>query len=103
MSPVAGFERLRPARRTHEVPDAEGKRALFSIPSARPAFGSVVVHCPACEGRTVLSPTQAARAALPSVHLPVVRRGRASWMRCPACGRRGWLNARLSLLTRSRA
>jgi hypothetical protein len=35
--------------------------------------------------------------ALPSVHLPLVRRGHPSWMRCPACARRTWVRLGLRL------
>lgn len=98
---MSGFDRLpdlpsRPAPGAG-VPDPQGKRALFSTEPAAPAAGSVVVDCPRCQQTTVLSPRQAVRASLPSLHLPVLRRGAASWMRCPACARRGWLHATVRL------
>ena len=69
-----GFDRLPGRPRRVEpgsgVPDPQGKRALFSTEPAAPALGSVVVDCPACGQTTVLSPRQALRAALPSLHLP---------------------------------
>ena len=98
---MSGFDRLpglphRPAPGAG-VPDPQGKRALFSTEPAIPAAGSVVVDCPLCQEKTVLSLRQAVRASFPSLHLPVLRKGAASWMRCPACGRRGWLHASLRL------
>jgi predicted RNA-binding Zn-ribbon protein involved in translation (DUF1610 family) len=92
--------------------DAEGKRALFSsgAEGAAPAGGSVSVECSSCGETTVLSPAQAVRAALPSLHLgfAVGRRGASttlgltrrpypSWMRCPACGRRTWVRVTLQV------
>ena len=81
-------------------PDAEGKRALFSASGAAsspPAFGSVTVECSACGERTVLAAGQALRAAVPSVHLPLLRRDYPSWMRCPACGLRTWVRLAIQL------
>lgn len=93
-------------------PDAEGKRALFSSGSegAAPATGAVSVECSACGKTTVLSATQAVRAALPSLHLGLsfgrrgggtslglTRRPYPSWMRCPACGKRTWVRLTLQV------
>jgi uncharacterized protein with PIN domain len=94
---VGGFDRVR--RRRSGVPrtptvDAEGKRALFSPTDAHPAAGSVTVDCSSCGARSSLTPSQAIRAMVPSVHLPLVRR-HASLIRCPACGRRAWCRVRL--------
>jgi hypothetical protein len=96
------FDRLRPRDAAAPAPaprqglgaDREGKRALFSTeapPVGAPQFGAVTVSCSACSATTVLTPRQALTAALPSVHLPLVKRGYPSWMRCPACGRRTWV------------
>jgi len=104
--PEVGFDRLR--RRsadpvddvtvvTGSVPDTDGKRALFSAAEQRPSFGSVTVTCSACGERSVVSARQAVRLALPSVHLPLVRSAPWSWMRCPACGRRTWVEATIQL------
>jgi uncharacterized protein with PIN domain len=74
--------------------DPEGKRALFSPdapPDRAPLFGTVTVACSACEEVTVLTARQAVLIALPSLHLPLVKRNYPSWMRCPACGRRTWV------------
>jgi hypothetical protein len=95
----ARFDRLRP--RTEQLPppalptapvDAAGRRALFSAADAdaTPAAGSILVDCSGCASRTVLSPLQAVRLLLPSLHLPLLRRGHPSWLRCPACHRRTW-------------
>jgi uncharacterized protein with PIN domain len=96
---AGGFDRVR--RRRGGAPgmstvDAEGKRALFSPTDARPAAGSVTVDCSSCGARSSLTPSQAMRAMVPSVHLPLVRR-HASLIRCPACGRRAWCRVRLRL------
>ncbi|HVA59374.1 MAG TPA: hypothetical protein VNG13_02415 [Mycobacteriales bacterium] len=101
-----GFDRLRPRTPSvtglgpgdYEAPhDAAGKRALFSAGDVLPAAGAVSIDCSACGERTALSPARALRAALPSVHLPVLRRDYPSWMRCPACTRRTWVRVGLHL------
>jgi len=76
--------------------DAEGKRALFSPTDAGPAAGSVTVDCSSCGARSSLTPSQALRSLMPSVHLPLLRR-HASLIRCPACRRRTWCRIRLRL------
>ena len=101
-----GFDRLR--RRTPDplddvpvvtgvVPDTDGKRALFSAAEQRPSFGSVCLSCSSCGERSVVSARQAMRLAVPSVHLPFVRSAPWSWMRCPACGRRTWVDVTIQL------
>ncbi|HEY5031613.1 MAG TPA: hypothetical protein VIJ54_04000 [Actinomycetes bacterium] len=101
-----GFDRLR--RRTPDplddvpvvtgaVPDTDGKRALFSAAEQRPSFGSVSLTCSSCGERSVVSARQAMRLAVPSVHLPFVRSAPWSWMRCPACGRRTWVDVTIQL------
>ena len=97
------FDRLRPRgaaeseAREMERPagtvDADGKRALFSQTATPPAFGAVTVECSSCRAETVLTASQWVRAAVPSLHLPFVRKDYPSWMRCPACGTRTWLRA----------
>lgn len=83
--------------------DTEGRRALFSAPPTsgpddRPAApGAVVVDCGSCGERSILTPRQALAQAVPSVHLPYVRRGHGSWMRCPACRRRTWVSVQIQL------
>jgi hypothetical protein len=76
-------------------PDREGKRALFSVdspPAASPvARGGLQLTCSGCHTVTALSPRQALLAALPSIHLPILRRKYPSWMRCPACHRHEWV------------
>jgi hypothetical protein len=101
------FDRLRPRDAAAPAPsrgpghglgpDREGKRALFSadVPPSAPQFGAVSVTCSGCQATTVLTPGQALVSALRSVHLPLVRRGHPSWMRCPACGRRTWVRVGL--------
>ena len=101
-----GFDRLR--RRTPDpvddipvataaVPDTDGKRALFSAAEQKPSFGSVSLTCSSCGERSVVSARQAVKLAVPSVHLPFVRSAPWSWMRCPACGRRTWMDVAIQL------
>lgn len=94
-----GFDRLRPRTLDEEPdtanrPDVHGKRALFSGTSAAPSFGAVTVECSRCGQESVLTPARWLRAALPSLHLPLVKRHHSSWMRCPACGTRTWVSVR---------
>ena len=74
--------------------DVQGKSALFSGAAVTPSLGSVAITCSECHAATVVSYGRAVKLALPSVHLPVVRRGYPSWMRCPACGDRAWVRIR---------
>jgi len=102
-----GFDRLR--RRTPEPPpavtafgdgpqDPQGRRSLFSgAQQQAPAMGAVTVACSACGRTSVATPRQVMALALPSLHLPLVRRGHPSWMRCPACGQRAWVRLGLQL------
>jgi DNA-directed RNA polymerase subunit RPC12/RpoP len=99
-STSTGFDRLRPRHVEADQslpisPDNEGKRALFSTSTPRPARGSVTVDCSSCGERSVLSPTQATRLLLTTVHAPGLRRHHVSWVRCPACGHRSWSRLRL--------
>ncbi len=77
--------------------DADGKRALFSQTSTPPAFGAVAVECSSCGKESVLTPTQLLRASFPSVHLPLLKKGASSWLKCPACGRRTWVKLHVRL------
>jgi hypothetical protein len=90
-----GFERL-DAHRDPGDPrgpagDVDGKRVLFSQAEQPPTFGSVTIDCSACGERTVVSVLRAARLAVPSVHLPLVRPAPWSYLRCPACRRMSWV------------
>ena len=101
------FGRLRPRRgggglgpRTVRHADSEGKRVLFSANSDEPEvppLGTITVHCSGCDITSALTPRQALAAALPSLHLPLLRRDHPSWMRCPACGRRTWVRLGLQI------
>lgn len=73
---------------------ADGTRALFSPVESRPPMGAVMIVCARCDQTSVLTVSRAARAMLPSVHLPL-RRPTRSWMRCPACRRPSWVSIRL--------
>jgi hypothetical protein len=96
------FDRL---RRRNLVPDGsaplltdtEGKRALFSTSTPKPAFGSVTIECSACSKTSVLSPARAGRLLLTTVHAPGLRRRHVSWLRCPACGRRAWCRLKMRI------
>jgi hypothetical protein len=88
----------------HDVPpDQEGKRALFSASNPRAptdaaaSFGAVIVNCGRCEESAVLTPSQALQLAVPSVHLPFLKRGHGSWMRCPSCHHRTWVSVQIQL------
>lgn len=102
------FSRIRPARKASTDPepvaphDHEGRRALFSggeddRPEESGSVGSVVVGCGACGAETVLTPTAALRLVVPSLHLPYLKRGHGSWMRCPACRRHTWVSVQIRL------
>ncbi|HEX3610451.1 MAG TPA: hypothetical protein VHU88_02070 [Sporichthyaceae bacterium] len=103
-TPVSGFDRIKPrsgepaVRRRTPMPaprgDTEGKRALFSQPAPGPApipFGALVLTCSKCGATTAMTAVQVLTAAIPSFHLPIIRRHYPSWMRCPACERRTWV------------
>jgi len=103
-----GLDRVRPrttdvttdtATAPTEIRDADGKRALFSttVQPSSPAFGSVTVDCGACGASSALSARQAVKAALPSIHLPFVRKDHPSFLRCPACGKFSWTRVSIHL------
>ncbi len=98
-----GFDRLRPRTSEAWAPpvasaaDADGKRALFSTGTPTSSVGSVRVDCSSCGARSVLSMGQAVRMALPSLHLPVLKRGYPSFARCPECQRFTWLRIKIVL------
>lgn len=104
--PAAGFDRLR-SRSPRPEPlsaeslampaDQEGRRALFSDAAPPASLGAITISCSSCRKHTVVSARQALRLALPSLHLPFLRRHHGSWMRCPACGRRTWVSVRVQL------
>lgn len=98
----AGFDRLR--RRAPVAPggavrpaDPQGRRALYSVAEQAPALGSVTIACSSCERETVVTPRRFVTLAAPSVHLPWVKRGHGSWMRCPSCGERTWVRVTIRL------
>ncbi len=74
----------------------DGTRALFSPVESRPPMGAVIIRCARCDQTSVLTLPRAARAMLPSVHLPL-RRPHRSRMRCPACRRSSWVAIRFQL------
>lgn len=99
---TSGFDRLRPRspyraqeRAVTSSRDTEGTRVLFSGATPARTMGRVSIDCSSCRRVTSVSLLSAARLALPSLHLPLVRRGHWSWMRCPSCGRRTWMRLQL--------
>jgi hypothetical protein len=77
--------------------DPEGRSALYSVSTQPPAPGAVTVTCSDCRETTAVSPRRLAALALPSVHLPLLRKDHPSWMRCPACGKRTWVRVVITL------
>jgi uncharacterized protein with PIN domain len=71
--------------------DVQGKSALFSKVDVSPSLGSLAITCSGCQTATVVSYGRAVKLAVPSMHLPMVRRAFPSWMRCPACAERHWV------------
>jgi hypothetical protein len=97
-----GFDRLRPRGGTTSgaAPlrvDPQGRQSLYSVSGQPPAPGVLTISCSSCRERSVVTPRQLLLLALPSLHLPFVRRGHPSWMRCPACDRRTWVKVVLTL------
>lgn len=72
----------------------DGAQALYSPAESRPPLGAVTFGCRRCTQTSVLTVAKAARAMAASVHLPLPGPYR-SWVRCPACHRRGWVAIRL--------
>ena len=105
MSGPAGFDRLRRRSPGTGVPtgppplrvDPEGRSSLYSLSPQAPAPGAVTVTCSECGETTTVSPRRLAALALPSLHLPLLRRDHPSWMRCPACDRRTWVKIVITL------
>ncbi|MGQ0846046.1 MAG: hypothetical protein ACT4QF_18125 [Sporichthyaceae bacterium] len=81
--------------------DRDGKEALFSAqapPIGGVPLGALTVSCSSCRVTTTVTLMRAVFAAIPSVHLFLLRRSYPSWMQCPACDRRTWV--RLSVKMR---
>jgi hypothetical protein len=105
MSPVAPrpqrpkpgtFDRI-PAVDTERKPrvDPLGKQALFSEAEQPPSLGSSSVDCTKCHRRTVVSLPQLLKLSATGVHAPVPKKGYKAWLKCPACGERGWMRVKL--------
>jgi hypothetical protein len=98
----SGFDRLRtrggstPGAASLRV-DPQGRQSLYSVSGQPPAPGAVTVSCSSCDEESVVTPRQLVLLALPSLHLPLVKRGHPSWMRCPACDRRTWVKVGITL------
>jgi hypothetical protein len=99
---MTGFDRLR-VRRWDDAPesagDPHGRRTLFSDPPQPPATPLVAfsITCSSCGDESLVSARETVGLALPSLHLPLIRRGHESWMLCPACRERTWVRLRLRL------
>lgn len=89
-------EDVRSALRQTTQRDPLGKAALFSATdAARPPFGTIVVECSACSRETPVGLRDLPRLLFP---LPVtLPRKFHTLATCPACSRRTWVRARLSL------
>lgn len=105
MTRPSGFDRI-PAMaldddstiaRGEAPPDQDGRSALWSSVVEPPSFGAVTIECPRCDQTSVVGLRAAFLAAIPSLHLPVVRGQHPSWMRCPACRRRTWVRLGIRL------
>jgi len=77
--------------------DPQGRRSLYSVAEQRAPAGAITVACSRCGQTSVATPRQVVGLGLPSLHLPVIKRGHPSWMRCPACGHRSWVRLGLRL------
>ena len=101
-----GFDRLRP-RAPEAVPgepafgeglrDPQGRRSLFSVAEQPPSMGAVTLECSGCDATSVVTVRSAMSLAVPSLHLPLIKRDYPSWMRCPACRRRTWVRLGLKV------
>jgi hypothetical protein len=99
------FSRIKPTASERLAPgaapqDQEGRRALFTPGSAAPTVagtGSVTITCSSCGESSVLTPAAAVKHALPSLHLPYLKRDHGSWMRCPACHHHHWVSVQIQL------
>ncbi len=102
---MSGFDRIRPrdanaapAASTPNVSgDTDPRRAFFSTAAPVPALGSVVIECSECGESTVVGMRAALKAALPSLHLPFIKKGHSSWMQCPACKAHTWVKVSIRL------
>lgn len=75
--------------------DVDGRSALFSRSPLPVRWGTLALTCSSCRTRTIVGYVHAVRLAIPSLHLPLLRRDYFSWMLCPACQRRTWLRIEL--------
>jgi hypothetical protein len=106
MSNKQSFDRLRKrnawAETTDEVTtrrsDPAGKQALYSAnrvqrDQVRTGAGPrLEISCSKCGVASAVDPLSAIGLLIPSLHLPVIKRGAASWMKCPACRDRTWVS-----------
>lgn len=92
------FDRIRrdgPPAATAATRDPQGKQVLFSSAEQPPSLGSVALECPNCHRRTIVSVVRLAQLSLPGVHAPLPGRGYRCYAKCPACGKRTWLQVQV--------
>jgi len=103
-----GFDRIRP-RRPGPVPghalrprDPDGRERLYSAVNPvseqgerRPLPFAATVECSKCHACSTSTLPRAVIQSLPGLHLPWVKRGYGSFMRCPSCKRFRWMSIRI--------
>jgi hypothetical protein len=75
--------------------DIDGKRVLYSGVFDDTVSPGLLVECSRCGRESSLSVRKMLSVLAPSVHLPLLRRGYPSLVRCPACRRPSWVRFRL--------
>ncbi len=85
------FDRIRPVDEQRKPTDPLGKQALFSGVEQPPSLGSAAVDCGKCGRRTIVSLPHLLKLSATGIHAPTPRRGHRAWLKCPACGERGWM------------
>jgi hypothetical protein len=97
-----GFDRLRSRTANASLSgprasDPQGRRSLYSVADQAPALGAVTVDCSSCGRTSTVTPFRLLGLAAVSLHLPLLKRGHSSWMRCPACDRHAWVRLSIRL------
>lgn len=109
MSEVIGFERIRhrrqgggaPMTRASRPRDPDGRDRLYSgvdpdaEPGCRPLPFAAVIECSDCYQRSTFTLPRAVLRCVPGFHLPWLKRGHGSFMRCPACHHFRWMSVKV--------